>query len=112
MRSKVLGKAPANSSKRIFETVGSSRREAVLSRLFGKRCAAQLTAWSPALPRRLRRYLRAGRKIRMRAITVIGPAMGRVKKIDGSPDDSSRDWRSVGSAIGPNTMASTAGASG
>jgi hypothetical protein len=54
----------------------------------------------------------AGRKIRISAMTVIGPATGRVKKIDGSPEDSSSDWRSVGSAMGPSTMARTAGASG
>ena len=43
---------------------------------------------------------------------VIGPAMGRVKKTEKSPFDISKDWRNAGSAIGPNTMASTAGASG
>jgi hypothetical protein len=48
----------------------------------------------------------------MIATTVIGPATGRVKKIDGSPDDNSSDWRRVGSAMGPSTMARTAGASG
>ncbi len=53
-----------------------------------------------------------GRKIRINATTVIGPATGRVKKIDGSPCDSSSDWRSVGSAMGPRTMARTAGAKG
>jgi hypothetical protein len=37
----------------------------------------------------------------MMATTVIGPATGRVKKIDGSPEDSSSDWRRVGSAMGP-----------
>jgi len=48
----------------------------------------------------------------MTAIIVIGPEMGLVKKTEKSPFDIRSDWRSAGSAIGPNTMASTAGASG
>jgi len=48
----------------------------------------------------------------MIAITVIGPAIGLVKKMLGSPDDRSNDCRNVGSAIGPRTIAKTAGASG
>lgn len=56
--------------------------------------------------------LTAGRINRIIAIIVIGPAMGRVKKTEKSPFDIRSDWRNAGSAIGPNTMASTAGASG
>ena len=59
-----------------------------------------------------RSSLKAGKRIRKIAITVMGPAIGLVKKIDGSPDDSSKDWRSVGSAMGPRTIARTAGARG
>ena len=56
--------------------------------------------------------LTAGRINRIIAIIVIGPAMGRVKKTEKSPFDIRSDWRNAGAAIGPNTMASTAGASG
>lgn len=35
--------------------------------------------------------LNKGNRIRMMAMTVIGPAIGRVKKIVGSPDDNSSD---------------------
>jgi hypothetical protein len=48
----------------------------------------------------------------MMAITVIGPAIGRLRKIIGSPDDSNNDWRKVDSEISPKTIARTAGASG
>ena len=61
---------------------------------------------------RSRKTLNSGSKIRMIATTVIGPAIGRVKKIDQSPSDNSNDCLSLGSAIGPYTIASTAGASG
>ena len=43
---------------------------------------------------------------------MIGPEMGRVKNTLKSPFDINRDWRSAGSAIGPSTIASTAGAKG
>ena len=59
-----------------------------------------------------RKSLSAGSKIKMIAMIVIGPATGRLKKIIGSPDYKSSDWRKVGSAMGPSTMASTAGAKG
>ena len=56
--------------------------------------------------------LNSGNRIRMIAITVIGPEIGRSRKIMGSPLENRSDWRSFGSAIGPSTMASTAGATG
>ena len=58
------------------------------------------------------RGLNAGNSNRIIAMTVIGPEMGLVKKTEKSPFDISKDWRRAGSAMGPNTMASTHGASG
>lgn len=55
---------------------------------------------------------KAGKTNRMIAMNMIGPEMGRVKKTVKSPFDISKDCRSAGSAIGPSTIASTAGASG
>ena len=43
---------------------------------------------------------------------VMGPAMGRVMNTEKSPPEISRDWRILGSAMGPSTIANTAGASG
>lgn len=57
-------------------------------------------------------YLPNGIKMSTSAMIVIGPAIGRVMKMEGSPDDSNNDCLNVGSAIGPSTMANTAGASG
>ena len=48
----------------------------------------------------------------MIAMTVIGPAIGRVKKMVKSPSDSSSDYLNFGSAIGPRRMARTTGAKG
>lgn len=48
----------------------------------------------------------------MIAITVITPAIGRVKKMVISPLDISNDCRMAGSANGPKTTAKTAGAIG
>ena len=56
--------------------------------------------------------LSAGKIKRMIAMIMIGPEMGRVKKTVKSPFEIKRDWRSAGSAIGPSTIASTAGARG
>ncbi len=43
---------------------------------------------------------------------MIGPDIGLVKKTVKSPLEIKSDWRSEGSAIGPSTIASTAGANG
>ena len=48
----------------------------------------------------------------MTAMMEIGPEMGRVKNTDTSPLEISSYCRSAGSAMGPSTMASTAGARG
>ena len=56
--------------------------------------------------------LKAGKIKRIIAITIIGPEIGLVKKTEKSPFEINRDCRSAGSAIGPSTIASTAGAKG
>ena len=45
-------------------------------------------------------------------MTIIGPEIGLVKKTEKSPFEINKDCRSAGSAIGPSTIASTAGAKG
>ena len=54
----------------------------------------------------------AGNSSRTMAATMIGPAKGRLKKMEKDPLLISRDCRRAGSARGPSTIASTAGARG
>ena len=56
--------------------------------------------------------LNNGKRISTMAMIVIGPAIGRLKKIMKSPSENKSDCRSFGSAIGPKTIARTAGATG
>ena len=59
----------------------------------------------------LRVNFKPGSKIRIMAIIVIGAAIGRVKNIV-KVSYCIRVWRRAGSAIGPSTIAKTAGATG
>ena len=54
----------------------------------------------------------AGKNRSTRAMMVIGPAIGRLTNTMASPPEINRDWRSAGSAMGPSTIANTAGATG
>jgi hypothetical protein len=56
--------------------------------------------------------LHNGNSIKKIAMTVIGLAIGRVKKKLKSPSDRSSNYLSFGSAIVPRTTARTAGAKG
>jgi len=56
--------------------------------------------------------LHNGNSIKKIAMTVIGPAIGRVKKMLKSPSNSSSNYLSFGSAIVPRTTARTADAKG
>ena len=56
--------------------------------------------------------LSAGKIRRIIAMTIIGPEIGLVKKTEKSPFEINNDCRSAGSAMGPSTIASTAGAKG
>ena len=72
-----------------------------------------LCAWDPIYSFRnfLSVNFKAGRKIRIMATIVIGAATGRVKNIV-KVSYCIRVWRRAGSAIGPSTIANTAGATG
>ncbi len=56
--------------------------------------------------------LNKGSNRRIIAMTVIGPEIGRVKKTVISPLEIKSDCRNAGSAMGPRTIARTAGANG